>query len=321
MNVTVLTSILVIATTVLSLAQEANADTTASGLTCADFNPTQEALDRFPDLKGSCEGIVERDGELYAKTTAYVHRVTRAGTIWLHLPATDHTFKVSPGPDARILIGDTKARVGELVKGQDVRIYLAVSEFGKPNVESIAFISDDDLILDHMTEGGDIVDKPGRVLTSVVRTGAIIEAIDYETREVDLIGADGAHFRVVAQENITDIENINVRDRVIIEYLESVAVIMAPEGSEPLIGDGVKLRIAGRGTDEPEMSGVTTHLLVAHVESINTTNMTAVVRLEDDTRRLINISEDAPLDMINIGDQMRLRVTRAMAVSIEKPTS
>ena len=138
---------------------------------------------------------------------------------------------------------------------------------------------------------------------------------------MNLIGADRSHFRVVAQENITDIENINVRDRAIIEYLESVAVVMAPEGSEPLIGDGAKLRIAGRGTDEPEVRGATTHLIVAHVESINTTNMTAVVRLEDGTRRLINISEDAPLDMINIGDQMRPRTMRAMAISIEKPTS
>jgi len=300
----------------------ASAETTTSGLTCADFNPTQDALDRFPDLQGACEGIVERDGDLYALFTAYVHRVTRTGNaVWLHLPVTDHTFRVNPGPDARILTGGGKMRPGDLVTGQDVRIYLAVSEFGKPNVESIAFVTENDLILDHATESGEVVDKPGRVLTSVVRTGAIIEAIDYETREVDLIGADGVHFSVISQENITDIENLAVRDRVIIEYLESVAVIIAPEGSEPLIGDGVKLRIAGRGTDEPELSGVTTHLIVAHVESINDTNRTAVVRLDDGTRRMINVSDDAPLDKIYIGDQMRLRITRAMAISIEKPTS
>ena len=33
-------------------------------LSCKDFIPTQEARERFPDLAGACEGVVERDGEL-----------------------------------------------------------------------------------------------------------------------------------------------------------------------------------------------------------------------------------------------------------------
>ena len=31
-----------------------------SALTCSDFRPTPEALQRFPDLKGACESVVER---------------------------------------------------------------------------------------------------------------------------------------------------------------------------------------------------------------------------------------------------------------------
>ena len=153
MNRIVRASLLAIAAITVSLSGASRAESTSSVLTCADFNPTQEALERFPDLKGACEGIVERDGELYAKITAYVQRVARAGNaVWLHLPATDHTFKVTPGPDARVLTGSTKMRPGDLIRGQDVHIYLAVSEFGKPNIESIAFTTEQDLILDFATE-------------------------------------------------------------------------------------------------------------------------------------------------------------------------
>ena len=35
-----------------------------TALSCNDFRPTNEAIERFPDLVGACEGIVERDGEL-----------------------------------------------------------------------------------------------------------------------------------------------------------------------------------------------------------------------------------------------------------------
>ena len=91
-----------------SLSFAAHAETTDSGLTCADFKPTEEALERFPDLQGACEEVVRRDGVLYAKIPALVHRVSRSGKeVWLHLPVTDHTFKVEPGPDARILTGGT----------------------------------------------------------------------------------------------------------------------------------------------------------------------------------------------------------------------
>ena len=47
-----------------------------SELACEDFKPSPEAQARFPDLKGACEAIVERDGELYAKFTAIVRRAS-----------------------------------------------------------------------------------------------------------------------------------------------------------------------------------------------------------------------------------------------------
>lgn len=45
-------------------------------LRCSDFRPTPEALERYAELEGACEGVVDRDGELYAKFTAIVRRVS-----------------------------------------------------------------------------------------------------------------------------------------------------------------------------------------------------------------------------------------------------
>ena len=66
-----------------------------SALTCDDFRPTPEALERYPNLVGACEAIVERDGELYGLFRVVVRRV-RGNNVTLHLPATGKTFTVSP---------------------------------------------------------------------------------------------------------------------------------------------------------------------------------------------------------------------------------
>lgn len=87
-----------------------------SELTCDDFNPTPEALARFPDLVGACEGIVEREGELFAKFVAVVRRATNSSTT-LYLPATDHTFTVTPDSDARVLLDGRKTGGAGILKG------------------------------------------------------------------------------------------------------------------------------------------------------------------------------------------------------------
>jgi hypothetical protein len=78
-------------------------------LSCKDFVPTEEARQRFPDLAGACDGVVERDGELFGLFHAEVRRV-RGGRVTLHLPATDHTFTVKPDPSLRVLIDGRNRR-------------------------------------------------------------------------------------------------------------------------------------------------------------------------------------------------------------------
>ena len=102
-----------------TMAWAAESGAQSSALTCADFVPTEAALERFPDLEGACEDVVERDGELYALFRAVVRRAG-SQTVTLYLPATDHTFRVEPNSDARVLMGGSKVRMRQLQRGQEV---------------------------------------------------------------------------------------------------------------------------------------------------------------------------------------------------------
>ncbi len=80
------------------------------------------------------------------------------------------------------------------------------------------------------------VAKPSRIVTAMVKSGAIVEAVNKETRELKIIDARGNRFTVVANELVRNFDQIEPRDRIVVEYLESVALVVAPEGSEPPIG-------------------------------------------------------------------------------------
>jgi LPXTG-motif cell wall-anchored protein len=343
-----------------------------TALSCNDFRPTPEALERFPNLAGACEGIVERDGELFGLFRAVVRR-TAGSRVTLRLPATGKTFSVSTDPSHRVMVDGRRTAVRNLTRGQEITIYLSVNEFAKPDIQEIAFITEENFLVeldvqevaelpttasmwpatgmagilllgaayvlrrrrrsaallcvgflsvvsmvgaptaDAQTER---VQKPGRVMTSIVRTVAIVEAVDKETRELKLIDASGSRSTMVVDDVVVNFNQIEPRDRIIIEYLESIAIVVVPAGT-PQLGEGVAVELAPVG-DKPGIKSVDTFVVSATVESLNLSDRIATLRYEDGTTRMIKVADDVPLDLVKIGDEVRFRVTNAVAISVRE---
>jgi len=343
-----------------------------SALTCDDFRPTQEALERYPNLIGACEAIVERDGELYGLFRVVVRRV-RGNNVTLHLPATGKTFTVRPDTSLRVIADGKKMRARNLVRGQEIRIYLDVSEFAKPDIEEVAFITEEDFIIEVEIEDvaalpttaspwptigfagllllgagyllrrrrlyADVpialilgvsllagapsadadshtktVQVPGRVITSTVRTAAIVEAVNKETREIKVIDASGRRYSFVASDMVANFDQIEPRDRIVTEYLESVAIFVTPAGA-PEMGDVSAVEIAPLG-GKPGFAAADTFMVRATIESLNVTDRIATLRGEDGRVRTVKVADDVPLDLVNVGDEVRMRITEAIAISV-----
>jgi hypothetical protein len=163
-----------------------------------------------------------------------------------------------------------------------------------------------------------MVSKPARVVSTMVKLGAIVEAVDKQTRELKLLDAQGNRFTVIADDAVRNFDQIEPRDRIIVEYLESVAVVIAPAGSEPPVGDADLLTVAPAG-DKPGMSDVETRLVMATVHAINAADRLVTLETEDGNLRSIKVSEDAPLESVDVGDQVRVRITTAIAVAVVTP--
>jgi hypothetical protein len=121
-------------------------DPVKSDVTCADIGEkyalTAEAKERFADLVGTCEGIYVINGKDYARASAIVRQV-RGSKVRLYLPATDHTFQVTAGPDGRVWIGNRKVSPRDLQRGDEIGIYLSVDKFTEEKVTEIVMVTDD----------------------------------------------------------------------------------------------------------------------------------------------------------------------------------
>jgi hypothetical protein len=282
-------------------------------LSCKDFIPTQEARERFPDLAGACEGVVERDGELYGLFRAEVRRV-RGNNVTLHLPATDHTFTVRPDPATWVMAGDKKVRARDLMPTQDIRVYLSASEFAKPDVEEIAFITESDFLLDVPIDELSTVSIPGRVITSTARREAIVESVNSETREIRVLDAEGKLHTFVAGDMVANFDQIEPRDRIMTEYLESVAVFVVPEGT-PEMGDMGLVEVAPLG-EKPGVAMADTFMVAATIDAIDADTRVVTLRGEDGFQTALRVANDVNLDEVKVGDEVRMRVTEAVAIKV-----
>ena len=273
----------------------------------------------------------------------------------------------------RVLVDGKKMRARDLTRGQEIRIYLSVSQFAKPDIEEVAFVTEENVVVDVVIEEvaalpttaspwptiaaagllllgvgylmrrrrlgaatpiamllgasllgavptadaeSKVVQVPGKVVTSTVRSMAIVEAVDKETRELKLIDANGKRYTVVASDLVANFDQIEPRDRIVMEYLESIAVFAVPPGA-PELGDMAAVELAPLG-DKPGIKAADTIMVKATVESLNVTDRLATLRGENGQVRTVKIADDVPLDLVKVGDEVRMRITQALAVSVKK---
>jgi len=299
------------------LAAGANAQQTTA-LSCKDFRPSAEALERFPNLAGACEGIVERDGELFGLFRAEIRRV-RGNEVTVYLPATDRTFRTVPDREMRVLVDGRKMRPRDLDRGDEIRLYLSVDKLSTPNVDEVALLTESEVLVGvaiEDVEGMRIEHIPGRVITSAVETVVIVEAIDRETREISVIDSAGQRYSFVAGDMVRNFDQLQPRDRIVTTYLESVAVFVTPADT-PDLGDAMAIEVAPPG-EKPGFAAADTFVVKAVIEAINVDDRIATLRSEDGRARTVKLADNVPLELVSVGDEVRMRITEAIAISVRE---
>jgi len=162
------------------------------------------------------------------------------------------------------------------------------------------------------------MERPSLHTSNKVVVTSVVEAINHETREVTLKGADGELVTFTASEEARNLGQVEVGDIVTAEYMQSITIdVMPNDGTEPGVGE---VSAIGR-TEEGEMPGVVameSQVMTAVLHEINLE--TNSFKLREANGRINEYAARDPenLKRVVVGDLVIITFTEAVAISVEE---
>jgi len=149
---------------------------------------------------------------------------------------------------------------------------------------------------------------------------AEIVAIDLETKEVTLVGPQGQHLTIVAQEKVVKISDLQVGDRVAAEYLASLHGEVREPTADELANPWVVLE-DGVIDENPAHPAVGAARQVRAVCSIEAFDAEAgFVMIKDSRGKMHTIGgiPAAKFEGVSLGEDMVVVYTEALAIAMQK---
>lgn len=157
---------------------------------------------------------------------------------------------------------------------------------------------------------------PGQAsLAQELTASATVTAIDLETRQVSLKNAEGETFDIVAGEQVANLPNVKVGDKVMLKYLQILDVELL-KGTAGIRKRIVEVDGERAGADEKPGGGVGMKVTIyADVIGLDKQQQTVTVRGVDDTLT-IKINNPEQFNLIAEGDQLKAVQTKAIGIGI-----
>ena len=159
----------------------------------------------------------------------------------------------------------------------------------------------------------------GAAVIDVAKVTATVEKVDYATRMVTLKGPKGNMFTFKAGDAVKNLDQVKVGDKVVAQYLESVAVFVRKSGDPPSAGEMDAVGVAPKGA-KPGMVMVKTDEVTAKVEAVDLKARTITLMGPEGKTKKFKVDKSVKaLDKLKKGDDITLRVTQALAIDVMKP--
>lgn len=163
------------------------------------------------------------------------------------------------------------------------------------------------------------LDNPGISASELVTISATVEAIDLAKRQVTLRGPDGKLVTLQVSEAARNLGQVEIGDIVETEYYESVALFVQAADGEP---DTEVTTAAARTPlgDKPGMGVADTVTLTATVTAIDYDNRMITLQGPEGHTHSTRVDESVTrFNEVKQGDQVVVRYTRAVAITVRKP--
>jgi len=164
---------------------------------------------------------------------------------------------------------------------------------------------------------------PFTAASSRVTLQGEITALDKATRAVTVTGSDGASLAFVADRSVRNFNQLQVGDKVSLDYEEAVALELQPAGSAQVGVTSAQGGTVAPAGSRPGGSMSNTVSIVTEVVAVDPVANTIALRGPRGNTQIIAVQREdlrAKLPNVKRGDMLRISYTEAVAVSI-RPTA
>lgn len=159
--------------------------------------------------------------------------------------------------------------------------------------------------------------KPGKVVVEVVKLTGTVKAVDLQNKTVTVEGSGGRTVTVNAQ-NARNLDQVKVGDKVNLRFTEELALFVRKSDAQPSATQADVVALAPKG-EKPAGLMARTVELTGSVESIDPKKRTVDVKGPAGNVRTFHVDKAVKnFDQIKKGDQIVLRITEAVALSVVK---
>ncbi|MGO8838010.1 MAG: hypothetical protein ACLQAH_04585 [Limisphaerales bacterium] len=161
-------------------------------------------------------------------------------------------------------------------------------------------------------------DFAGQVVTdSITRTDTVV-SIDAAQRKIELKHADGKITSYKCGPEVRNFDQIKTGDQVRATVVDEMALFLKPASStQTLTATGTV--VGARLGAKPGIVTLDTLDFTAKVLAINAWQHQVILQTADGTTKPIQVGEYVNLADFNVGDEVVVRLTQALAVLVEKP--
>ena len=163
-----------------------------------------------------------------------------------------------------------------------------------------------------------MMDKPSFSASQSMTISAVVEAIDHETRVVTVRKPDGEAVTFTASDEARNLDQVEVGDVLIAEYVESVSIdVIANEGMEAGAAEVAAVARTKKG-EMPGLAAMGSTVVTATVEEINLELNTFKLKGPDGTINEYAARNPENLKRAAVGDLVVITVTEALAITVEE---
>ncbi|HTQ49605.1 MAG TPA: hypothetical protein VMJ12_02760 [Candidatus Acidoferrales bacterium] len=159
---------------------------------------------------------------------------------------------------------------------------------------------------------------PGGVIVNTYQVTATVKAIDADDRKVTLVDSNGKESVVKCGPDVVNFPQIQVGDQVKVTETERLVVFMGTQAPSQTDGAAAAVALAPVGA-KPGGIVAQTVQVTATVAEIDLKHHRATLEFPDGSKKTFAVRPDVDLTQRQVGEQVVIRATEAVAISVEKP--